>query len=174
MIRRQFAALFLLFTLVVPYAAFAQQPQPPAEDPMITKIKDEGMNHSQVMETLSYLTDVIGPRLTASPGARRANEWTRDTLTKWGLQNAHLESWGPFGRGWTLKRFSAQVVSPQDIPLIAYPKAWSPSVKVVPEVAMAAPKKGATPAPPPVSNTVTADVVFLDAKTAEELDKYKG
>ena len=174
MIRRQFAALVLLFTLVVPYAAFAQQPQQLAEDPMIAKIKDEGMNHSQVMQTLSYLTDVIGPRLTASPGAKRANEWTRDTLSKWGLQNAHLEPWGPFGRGWTLKRFSAQVTSPQDIPLIAYPKAWSPSVKVMPEMAMAAPKKGAMPPAPPVSNTVTADVVFLDAKNEADLDKYKG
>src|SRR5215471_740491 len=117
MIRRQFAALLLLFVLLVPYTAFAQQPQP-QEDAMIAKIKDEGLNHSQVMQTLSYLTDVIGPRLTASPGAKHANEWTRDTLAKWGLQNTHLESWGPFGRGWTLKRFSAQVVSPQDIPLI--------------------------------------------------------
>ncbi|HEX3083008.1 MAG TPA: M20/M25/M40 family metallo-hydrolase [Pyrinomonadaceae bacterium] len=178
MIRRQFAALLLLFTLVVPYAAFAQQPQQPAEDPMIAKIKDEGMNRSQVMQTLSYLTDVIGPRLTASPGMKRSNEWTRDTLAKWGLQNAHLESWGPFGRGWSLKRFSAQVVSPQDIPLIAYPKAWSPSVKVVEEMlAMPATSRKAaklTTAPPPVSNTVTADVVFLDAKTEADLDKYKG
>jgi hypothetical protein len=178
MIRRQFAALLLLFTLVVPYTAFAQQPQQPAEDPMIAKIKDEGMNRSQVMQTLSYLTDVIGPRLTASPGMKRSNEWTRDTLAKWGLQNAHLESWGPFGRGWSLKRFSAQVVSPQDIPLIAYPKAWSPSVKVVEEMpAMPATSRKAaklTTAPPPVSNTVTADVVFLDAKTEADLDKYKG
>ena len=46
------------------------------------------MNRSQVMQTLSYLSDVIGPRLTASPGMKRANEWTRDQLTKWGLQNA--------------------------------------------------------------------------------------
>jgi len=178
MIRRQFAALLLLFTLVVPYTAFAQQPQQPAEDPMIAKIKDEGMNRSQVMQTLSYLTDVIGPRLTASPGMKRSNEWTRDTLAKWGLQNAHLESWGPFGRGWSLKRFSAQVVSPQDIPLIAYPKAWSPSVKVVPQMpAMpATSRRNATlsTAPPPVSNTVTADVVFLDARTEADLDKYKG
>ena len=178
MIRRQFAALLLLFTLVVPYTAFAQQPQQPAEDPMIAKIKDEGMNRSQVMQTLSYLTDVIGPRLTASPGMKRSNEWTRDTLAKWGLQNAHLESWGPFGRGWSLKRFSAQVVSPMDIPLIAYPKAWSPSVKVVAEMP-AMPATGrrnaklSTP-PPPVSNTVTADVVFLDARNEADLDKYKG
>lgn len=178
MIRRQFAALLLLFTLVVPYTAFAQQPQAPAEDPIIAKIKDEGMNHSQVMQTLSYLTDVIGPRLTASPGARHANEWTRDTLTKWGLQNAHLEAWGPFGRGWTLKRFSAQVTSPQDIPLIAYPKAWSPSVKA-PMDMPATPATGRrnatlTAALPVPSNTVTADVVFMDAKTEADLDKYKG
>lgn len=178
MIRRQFAALLLLFTLVVPYTAFAQQPQQPAEDPMIARIKDEGMNRSQVMQTLSYLTDVIGPRLTASPGMKRSNEWTRDTLAKWGLQNAHLESWGPFGRGWSLKRFSAQITSPQDIPLIAYPKAWSPSVKGVPEMP-AAPATNrlsanvSTP-PPPASNTVTADVVFMDARTEADLDKYRG
>src|SRR5947207_13026678 len=155
MIRRQFAALLLLFTLVVPYAVFGQQPQQPAEDPMITKIKDEGMNRSQVMQTLSYLTDVIGERLTASPNAKRANEWTRDTMTKWGLQNAHLEAWGPFGRGWSLKRFSAQVVSPQDIPLIAYPKAWSPSVRVTAEMpAMPVTSRRnakLTTTPPPVS-----------------------
>ncbi|HEY0346923.1 MAG TPA: M20/M25/M40 family metallo-hydrolase [Pyrinomonadaceae bacterium] len=178
MIRRQFAALLLLFTLVVPYAAFGQQPQPPAEDPMITKIKDEGMNRSQIMQTLSYLTDVIGERLTASPNAKRANEWTRDTMTKWGLQNAHLEAWGPFGRGWTLKHFSAQVVSPQDLPLIAYPKAWSPSVKVMSEMPSIPAAKGKKPAAPTTapepSSTVTADVVFLDAKTEADLDKYKG
>jgi len=178
MIRRQFAALLLLFTLVVPYAAFGQQPQQPAEDPMITKIKDEGMNRSQVMQTLSYLTDVIGERLTASPNAKRANEWTRDTMTKWGLQNAHLEAWGPFGRGWTLKHFSAQVVSPQDLPLIAYPKAWSPSVKVMSEMPSMPAAKGKKPAAPMAapepSSTVTADVVFLDAKTEADLDKYKG
>src|SRR5438552_16558057 len=177
MIRRQFAALLLLFTLVVPYAAFAQQPQQPAEDPMIARIKDEGMNRSQVMQTLSYLSDVIGPRLTASPNAKRANDWTREKLAGWGLQNAHLEAWGPFGRGWTLKHFSAQIVEPQDIPLIAYPKAWSPGIKVMPEVATVANSKrkttAAAPAPQPGS-VVTADVIFLNAKTEADLDKYKG
>lgn len=178
MIRRQLAATLLLFTLIVPYAAFGQQPQPPAEDPIIAKIKDEGMNRSQVMQTLSYLSDVIGPRLTASPNAKRANEWTRDKLTSWGLKNAHLEAWGPFGRGWTLKRFSAQIVEPQDIPLIAYPKAWSPGIKVMPPAPRVDPnsrKKTTTPTPPPPpSSVVTGDVVYLDAKTEADLDKYKG
>src|SRR2546429_2456132 len=165
MFRRQFAALLLLFALIVPYAALAQQPQAPQQpqldpnDP-IAKIRDEGLNRSQVMQTLSYLSDVIGPRLTASPNMRRANEWTRDTLTKWGLQNAHLESWGPFGRGWTLKRFSAQVIEPQDIPVIAYPKAWSPSIEVANEFASARKIKRAAVANEP-SHTLTAEVVYF-------------
>src|SRR5258706_4558471 len=156
MIRRQFAATLLLLALLAPYAAFGRQrgpPQPAADpnDPMV-RIKDEGMNRSQVMQTLSYLSDVIGPRLTASPGMKKANNWTRDTLEKRGMQNAHLEAWGPFGRGWSLKRFSAQVTDPLTIPLIAYPKAWSPAT----------------------NGAVTGKVVYLDAKTEADLEKYKG
>src|SRR5271168_1824164 len=94
----------------------------------IARIRDEGMNHSQAMTNLSYLSDVIGPRLTGSPNLKRANEWTRDKMAGWGLTNAHLEAWGPFGRGWTLKEFSAQVVEPQAITLIACPNAWSPGL----------------------------------------------
>ncbi len=105
--------------------AVTTDPAKPATDP-IERIKEEGLKRSQVMATLSYLTDVIGPRLTGSPNMKRANEWTRDKLAAWGLANAHLEAWGPFGRGWSLKRFSAQVIEPQCIPLIGFPKAWSP------------------------------------------------
>jgi hypothetical protein len=122
----------------------------PADTDAIAKIRDEGLNRSQVMQTLSYLSDVIGPRLTGSPSMKRANEWARDTLSTWGLQNAHLEAWGPFGRGWTLKKFSAQIVSPQDIPLIAFPKAWSPGFRG------------------------SGEVVFLDATDEAGLAKYKG
>lgn len=155
MILRRYAAVVLLLTfLASPATLLAQTTTAPAPDPNdpVVRIKDEGMNRSQVMQTLSYLSDVIGPRLTASPGMRRANEWTRDQLTKWGLQNAHLEAWGTFGRGWTLRRFSAQVTDPTAIPLIAYPKAWSPGL----------------------SSPLTADVVYIDAKTEADLEKYKG
>ena len=126
-------------------------PAKPPTDP-IDRIKEEGDKRSQVMATLSYLTDVIGPRLTGSPNLKRANEWTRDTLTKWRLENAHLEAWGPFGRGWTLKRFSAQIVEPQCIPLIAVPKAWSPSI----------------------DGPLTAEVVYFDVKKEADLEKYRG
>lgn len=126
--------------------ALAQTP----EDP-IAKIRDEGMNRSQVMTTLSYLTDVIGPRLTATPALKRANEWTKEELTRYGLQNAHLEKWGPFGRGWTLEGFSAEMRVPDVRPLEAYPKAWSPNVEVK-----------------------DAEVVWVNAANMTELAAYKG
>ena len=172
MLRRHLAVVLLVIFSVSPCIVLGQQPsqttsspaagqaQQPGQQPAptpdpndpIVRIKDEGMNRSQVMQTLSYLSDVIGPRLTASPGMKRSNEWTRDQLTKWGLQNAHLESWGPFGRGWSLKRFSAQVSEPLDIPLIAYPKAWSPGT----------------------DGPMTADVIYVDAKNDAELEKFRG
>src|SRR5262245_38881368 len=110
----------IAFLLLISLTASAQTSDP------IDRIKDEGLNRSELIKTLTYLTDVIGPRLTNSPNYRRASVWTRDQLASWGLTNAHLERFGPFGRGWELKRFSAQVIEPQDIPLIAYPSAWSP------------------------------------------------
>src|SRR2546421_1922523 len=173
-----FAVVVSLFTSSI---GFAQKPAPPTAQPPdldaptppeaastnrsaafrrtqrntndpIARIRNEGLNHSQVMETLSYLTDVIGPRLPGSPNLKRANEWTREKLTSWGLTNAHLEAWGPFGRGWSLKRFSAQVIEPQTIPLAAYPNAWSPGF----------------------DHPITADVVFFDIKTNSDMQKYKG
>lgn len=127
-------------------------PAPRTNSP-IERIRDEGLNRSQVMTTLSYLTDVIGPRLTGSPELRRANEWTRDRLTAWGLTNAQVEPWGIFGRGWSLRRFSAQVVAPQTIPLIAYPKAWSPGLGTQP---------------------LTAEVVHVDIKKPEDFARFRG
>jgi carboxypeptidase Q len=115
------------------------------------RIRDAAMNHSQVMDTVAYLTDVIGPRLTGSPNHKRAAEYARDKLREWGLANAHLESWN-FGRGWELTAFTANVISPTFSPLIAYPKAWSPST----------------------NGTVRGDVVFFDPKTFADLDQYKG
>jgi carboxypeptidase Q len=173
MTKSKAAAALLLFALLSPNTSTlrAQQTTPtPAQTPaqpaqqtqaqaqptptpdVIERIKDEGLNRSQVMRTLEYLTDVIGPRLTGSPALKRANNWTRDKLTEWGLANAHLEPWGPFGRGWTLRRFSAEVTAPQAFPLLAYPRAWSPGLDA----------------------PLTAEVLLVEAKNEEELQKYKG
>jgi len=95
----------------------------------MARIRDEGFANSKVMETLGQLTDVIGPRLTGSPGMKQANEWTRQQLADWGLANARLEAWGPFGRGWSLERASVHMLTPQAAPLIALPKAWTPGTE---------------------------------------------
>ena len=91
----------------------------------IWKIKDEGLNRSQVMEVLSYLTDVYGPRLAGSPNIRQAQSYAQDKFREWGLGNIHTERF-EFGRGWTLKKFSAHMLEPSYSPLIGYPKAWTP------------------------------------------------
>src|SRR5689334_12975119 len=97
---------------------------------MIGKIREEGLNRSQVMDHISWLSDVYGPRLTGSPAIKQAGEWALKKFTDWGLANAHQETW-PFGKGWSLVRFSAHMTEPQVSPLIGYPKSWTPGTNGV-------------------------------------------
>ena len=94
---------------------------------MYQRIRDEGLNHSHVMEFGTALMDGIGSRLTGSPNLAKANAWTRDTLTKIGLENAHLEDWGEFGLGWTQLNTWARLTVPDTAPLIVQATPWSPS-----------------------------------------------
>ncbi len=129
----------------------AQQAAEKIDTAVIAKIRGEGMGNSKVMETLSYLSDVYGPRLTASPEFKEAAEWAKKKLEEIGLQNVAFETW-KFGKGWSMKDFSAEMTEPRVLPLIAYPKAWSPSTR----------------------GTVSGYAVYLDAKTDDDLQKYKG
>jgi carboxypeptidase Q len=97
----------------------------PVDLEMVTRIRDEGLHRSQVLEIVSHLTDGIGPRLTGSPQLKEANEWTRKKLEDWGLANAHLEAY-PFGRGWSFSKSAVRMVVPREVPLSALPKAWAP------------------------------------------------
>ncbi len=136
---------------VDPYA----EVQPAAESldlDMYQRIRDEGLNHSHVMEFATALADGIGPRLTGSPNLAKANEWTRDTLTKIGLESAHLEDWGEFGMGWQQLNTWARMVVPDTAILIVQATPWSPS----------------TPGP------VTGDVVFVRIENEKDFDQYKG
>ena len=124
-------ARFLLVSLLVVFANIALWSQEKVDLEMITRIRYEGFRNSKVMEIASGLMDGIGPRLTGSPNMKRANEWTRDQLTSFGLSNAHLESWGPFGRGWWNEYINVRMTSPDVAPLIAYAKAWTPGTNGV-------------------------------------------
>src|SRR6185295_2293825 len=125
MTRIRVIAVFVFLAVAIPIVA--QMPQEKVDLDAIYKIKDEGLNRSQVMDTLSYLTDVYGARLTGSPQIKAAADWTKKKLAQWELTNVNLETWGPFGRGWTNEKFSARATSEAgSFPLIAYPKAWTP------------------------------------------------
>jgi carboxypeptidase Q len=110
----------LIFSLIASTALCEE----PIDWDMINRIRDEGLRHSHVMEIAQALTEDIGPRLTGSPQMKRANEWTRDKLSEWGLE-ASLE---PFehGRGWSFDRATVQMLEPLRSPLLALPKAWTP------------------------------------------------
>ena len=115
------------------------------------RIKQEGLERSRVMETTSYLTDVYGPRLTASPNIRAAGDWAVTTLKEWGLSDVHLETF-PFGRGWENRRFSAAAVSPRPFPLIGLPKAWTPGT----------------------AGAITGEVVLAVVQAEKDFDAYRG
>jgi carboxypeptidase Q len=122
MFRRSIGLFALLFTLVLGSSAQEEKVDLDA----ISRIRYEGFHNSKVMEIAGGLMDGIGERLTGSPGVKRANEWTRDKLTEFGLVNAHLEPWGPFGRGWDNEYINVRMLAPSITTLLAYPRCWTP------------------------------------------------
>ena len=94
---------------------------------IVDRVKAEAFERSKVMETLRNLTDVHGPRLTGSPGFEDAARWAIGELKGYGLENVHLEKWGPFGRAWSLEQASLELIEPRYSLLTAVPLAWSAS-----------------------------------------------
>jgi len=127
-------------------------PQEKIDLETIGRIRYEGFHDSKVMEFGTGLMDSIGERLTGSPNMKRANEWTRDQLTAMGLSNAHLEPWGPFGRGWANQYVNVRMTSPDVATLIAYPKAWTPGT----------------------NGAVQGKCIRVTIEDQKDFDKYKG
>ncbi len=94
---------------------------------VVSRIKHEAQENSQVMEHLFHLVEVYGPRVTNSEGFMDSARWVKGQFEKWGLEKANLEKWGPFGQGWSREYFSAHLVEPQYEQLIGVPMGWSPS-----------------------------------------------
>ncbi|MCA0446666.1 MAG: M20/M25/M40 family metallo-hydrolase [Bacteroidetes bacterium] len=123
-----------------------------ADTSVISKIRAEISQNSQVMNLLKNLTDINGPRLTFSPGYTKAAGWVKDQLTGWGVENVKFENFEQVGKGWTIRKFSLTAVGNASFPLIAYPKAWSNGVK----------------------GTVTGELIYFDIKSEADLLQYKG
>jgi carboxypeptidase Q len=130
-------------------------PQPATETldlNMYQRIRDEGLQHSHIMEYASGLMDGIGPRLTGSPNLKKANEWTRDQLTAMGCSNAHLEDWGEFGIGWRQLNTWVRMSAPDTAVFIAQALPWSASSH----------------------GPINGRAIWMDPKDEKDLEQYKG
>lgn len=122
--------LLLIAQAPPPAAAAATAPSSDldaVDDAAVKFFLEEGLQRSQVMEHLSWLCDVYGPRVTGSPNLKRAQGWAKQTFAGMGL-DARTEPWGPFGRGWRCDHVLMEVVGDNPWPVIAYAKVWSPSL----------------------------------------------
>ena len=146
--------LLIIFISVFTLQTLNAQKDEKLNNEMIEKIRKEGLDNSRVMEIAMYLTDVSGPRLTASPGYMRAATWAKKKLSEWGLSNANLEPWGEFGKGWEQTKCYIAMTAPYYMPLIAMPRAWT----------------GSTPG----DQSLKSPVVLIKANDTVELMKYAG
>ncbi len=137
--------------LVATCFVLAARPSEAQQVDDLNRVIDQGLNHSQVMQTAAYLTDRIGPRLTNSPQMRQAEAWTQAQFRSWGLKNVRKEGFA-FGRGWSITSSSVRMVSPRVIQLTAIPVAWTP----------------ATP------GTISAPIVVAPMKRDRDLAAWRG
>lgn len=131
------------------FSAFAQEP---VNSGAVQKIRTEGLDKSKAMDIAYHITDVAGPRLSNSPGLKRAQDWAVKYFKEIGLQNVHLEAWGEFGKGWQVDKYYAATTLPFYRPIIASPKAWTPGT----------------------NGPIKSEVILIKADTVTDLAKYKG
>lgn len=134
--------------LLLAFVADASHAQPTEA---LNRIIDQGLNHSQVMQTAQYLMDRIGSRMTNSPGMRQAEAWTQSRFQAWGLRNVRKEGFA-FGRGWSINASSVRMVSPRPLPLVAIPIAWTP----------------------PTNGALTAEIVVAPIKRERDFATWRG
>src|SRR5262245_20849598 len=115
----------VLLAFLIPILTAPARAEEKVDREVVHRIKREAFQNSRVMEHLFHLTDVNGPRLTASPGFAAAARWSIDSLASWGIAGGRTEGWGPFGRGWEVKRFALWLEEPAYARLDGVPKAWT-------------------------------------------------
>jgi len=118
---RLLTAALALSLLLIP-VAFSQEK---VDVGMVNRIWEEGVNRSKIMETLSYLTDVIGPRIPGTPAMKKAGEWAKSKFSEWGMANTAVEPCGEFGLGWANEYISVHMLEPTYSALLAYAKPWT-------------------------------------------------
>ena len=117
----------LALAIAIPLLSLAASPPKPSTDAgLLDRLTDGEFNHGQVLETIEYLADRIGGRMTNSPAMRRAEAWSIEQFGAAGLQNVHREGF-EFGRGWWIESSHVRMVEPRALELRAIPIAWTPA-----------------------------------------------
>jgi len=133
---------------VVPTSVAQRDVGLPSNDDLVARMIQEGTQRSHVEADLSYLLDVIGPRLSGSPEMRRANDWTQQKFRDYGADRSELEAW-TFGVGWTRGPMTLRMLAPQRRELLGVSWAWSPGT----------------------TGALAGDVVYIDARTKHDFDR---
>jgi carboxypeptidase Q len=141
---------YIAFLILLNTATYAQEEK--VDYSVISRIKEEALDHSQVMNTLFNLTDVSGPRLTGSANLKSAQQYVIQQMNDWQIEGAHLEPWGTFGKGWEINRSYIAMTKPYYQPLTGAPKAWTSGT----------------------NGPVNEEAVLVKAETEQDLEKYKG
>jgi len=142
----------LVFMLFVLSGLTLQAQKNNADSAIMTSIKREALKNSKSSEILTKLCDDFGPRVMWSPEYTKALDWVSIKLKEWNLQNVNTEGIDLVGKCWSMKKYFAHITEPFFMPLIAYPKVWSPSTNGV----------------------IECEVIYLDAKSESDFEKYKG
>jgi hypothetical protein len=148
-ITRAIAAAILLIAV----GAFASDQAPTVDWDMAAKIREEGLQRSQVMDIVGYMTDVLGGRLTLSEDMKRAQAWAKDRMEKLGLENVVIEPFMDYGAAWDNEYFSLQMLEPDYQPMVGFPLAYTAGTK---------------------GKVVAPAVIASDVQTRKDLDRYKG
>jgi hypothetical protein len=128
MIKSLFAPVAGLVAAVAAAAVLTAQDR--VDMAMVAKIRAEATEHSKVLDTFNYITNVVGARPTGSRAHKQAADYVRAKMAEWGLANSHLEPF-EFGRGWELQKFELELTAPRYFPMAGYPQAWTPSTRGV-------------------------------------------
>ncbi|MGZ5453094.1 MAG: M20/M25/M40 family metallo-hydrolase [Candidatus Aminicenantales bacterium] len=139
--------------LLVAIGAFASGQTPTVDWDMAAKIREEGLQRSQVMDIVGYMTDVLGGRLTLSEDMKRAQAWAKDKMEKIGLANVVIEPFMDYGAAWDNEYFSLQMLEPDYQPMVGFPLAYTSGTK---------------------GKVITPAVIAADIQTKKDLDRYKG
>ena len=94
---------------------------------VVAQIREEGLQRSQIANTLSYMADVLGARLTNSNAMDKAQGWAIEEMRRIGLTNTYREPFMEYGVSWDNEYVSIHLLEPDYQPMVGYPIAHTPS-----------------------------------------------